>query len=168
MTPTEMLADQVETMRRMTLDTFATFSESEQLFQPAPGLNHPLWLLGHIAGSEDHLILDFCAAQPQLPAAYAKLFGIGSQPSPERSAYPPASEILERLAQVHVTALAWLRSASPEDLARKPTSCDKLPERPRSMFTSRGRCSWFHATHEATHLGQLSYLRRLLGKPPRF
>jgi len=164
---TEMLADQLEGARRITLETFADFAPAERLHQAAPGVNHPLWLLGHIATSEDHLILDFCSERPLLPKEYGKLFAMGSKLLEAPSGYPPAEEVLGHLARVHEAALAYVRGVSPADLDLPPVCIDRLEGRARQLFATRGRCIWFHGHHEAMHAGQMGYIRRLLGKPYR-
>ena len=48
--------------------------------QPLPGVNHPAWILGHLAFSADRAcsLLD---APKELPATWTPLFGPGSKPS---------------------------------------------------------------------------------------
>lgn len=164
---TEMLADQLEGARRITLETFNDLAPNERLHQAAPGLNHPLWLLGHIATSENHLILDFCAGKPLLPKEYGPLLGIGSKPVADASAYPPAETLLAELARVHEAALAYVRGMNPADLDLPPLGFERLPDRAKELFATRGRCIWHHAHHEAAHAAQMAYIRRLLGKPYR-
>jgi len=163
----EMLIDQVTTIRGTMLATFKDLTAQERLWQPGPGMNHAVWLAGHIAWSLDHLILDYCVGAAQLPQRYAALFGLGSQLLSDASGYPDSQELLERLAAGHEAALAWLRAADEAELQRRPEGFDAMDERRRGMFASRGRCVWFHAQHEAMHAGQMGYLRRLMGKPYR-
>ena len=167
MTVSEMLVDQLESARRMTLETFNDLNTGQRLFQPAPDVNHPLWLLGHITGSEDHLILGFCKGESLLPEAYGKLFAMGSTLLEDPSGYPAGEEILEHMARVHEAALEYVRGASDDELEQPPVGFDRLDGRARDLFATRGRCVWFHAQHEAMHAGQMGYIRRLLGKPPR-
>jgi len=167
MNVTEMLVDQLESVRRITLETFSDLAPRERLHQAAPGVNHPLWLLGHIATSEDHLVLDFCAGRPLLPKNYGPLFGIGSKPLGDASAYPAAEEVLTELSRVHKSALAYVRGASAAELDLPPVPFERMEGRARELFRTRGRCIWFHGHHEAMHAGQMGYIRRLLGKPYR-
>ena len=167
MNPNEMLIDQIESIREIALATFADFGPQEQFFQPSAGMNHPLWLLGHIATSEDHLILEFCTAAALLPERYNELFGMGSKLLEDPSGYPAAEEILGHLDLIHEAAIDYIRSADQEEFDKAPTCFDRFDERAAHMFATRGRCIWFHAHHEAMHTGQLGYLRRLTGKPYR-
>ncbi|MBN2583433.1 MAG: DinB family protein [Planctomycetes bacterium] len=163
----DMLIDQVTSIRDMTLATFNDLAPDERLFQPAPGLNHAVWLLGHIATSQDHLILDFCTGKPLLPARYNELFAMGSRLLEDSSGYPRTDEMLERLAAGYEATLAYLRGADEAEFDREPTCFGRFDDRARGMFATRGRCVWFHAHHEAMHAGQMGYLRRLTGKPFR-
>lgn len=167
MTVNEMLIDQLETVRHITLEAFGDLDTGQRLFQPAPGVNHPLWLLGHIAGSENHLILGFCKGESLLPERYGKLFGMGSTLLDDPSEYPPGEEVLNVLAEVHASALDYAGNADAEELEQPPVGFDRLNDRARQMFASRCRCIWFATTHEAMHTGQMAYIRRLLGKPYR-
>jgi uncharacterized damage-inducible protein DinB len=163
----EIIAGQSEWVRRTTLETFAELNTGERLFQAAPGVNHALWLLGHIAGSENHLILGFCKGESLLPATYGKLFGMGSKLLDDPTGYPSGEEILERLGAVHEASLEYLRTVGDDELAQPPVSYDKLPERARQLFGTRLKCLCLAPNHEAMHSGQMSYIRRLLGKPFR-
>ena len=163
----EMLIDQIESIREMTLSTFAYLGPHEHFFQPAAGVNHPLWLLGHIATSEDHLILEFCNGQGLLSERYNELLGMGSKLLDDVSGYPAADEILGRLDLIHEAAVDYIRSADEAEFDKAPRCFDRFDERAAAMFATRGRCIWFHAHHEAMHAGQLAYLRRLTGKPYR-
>lgn len=163
----DVILDQLQWTRQTTLSTFAEFDVGQRFFQAAPGLNHPLWLLGHIAASEDHLVLGYCQGRSLLPPEYGKLFGMKSTPLSDPAAYPSAEEMLETLARVHQAAGDYLRSATDDELALPPVGFDQMPDRARQLFSTRLRCAWFHANHEAMHNGQLGYIRRLLGKPYR-
>jgi hypothetical protein len=167
MTAREILVEQVTTVRGNTLATLTDLTPEQRLWQPAPGVNHAVWMAGHIAWSLDHLILDYCAGKGQLPEHYGSLFGIGSKLLDNPGGYPTCDELLDRMAAGHEAALAWLRAADEADLDARPMGFEKLDDRRRAMFASRGRCAWFHAQHEAMHAGQLGYLRRLAGKPYR-
>lgn len=163
----DIILDQLQWTRQTTLGTFAEFNIGQRLFQPAPGVNHPLWLLGHIAASEDHLILGYCQGRSLLPPECGKLFGMKSTPLSDPAAYPSGEDLLETLARVHQAAMDYVRAASDAELALPPVGFDKMPDRAKELFPTRLRSAWFHANHEAMHSGQLSYIRRLLGKPFR-
>src|SRR4051812_43776739 len=61
--------------------------------QPLAGVNHPAWVLGHLAFSAD-LAAGLLGAAKSLPGEWVPLFGPGSKPSTSRSGYPSRDELL--------------------------------------------------------------------------
>jgi uncharacterized damage-inducible protein DinB len=167
MTDRQTLIEVMEFTRGITLETFNDIDPEKRFFQPAPGVNHALWLLGHIAVSQNHLVADFCLGESMLPGEYGKLFGMKSELLEDPSGYPAAEELLEAMAKVHAASVAYARDASDDQLAQLPVGHENLPEHAQGMFTSRGKCLWFSVTHESIHAGQLGTIRRMLGKPYR-
>jgi hypothetical protein len=142
-------------------------TDAEMMFQPKPGLNHPTWLLGHIIGSADGLILTFCKGKGLLPADWPAKFGIGSSPTVNAKDYPSRKEMLALLEKVHAAAVDYVKSLKPGDYDRRPANIDPLPERAQQLFATVGKCVYGHVTHAAGHAAQIGMLRRLMGKPPR-
>jgi len=142
-------------------------SDQEMIFQPKEGMNPPLWLLAHIVGSENGLILSFCKGENLLPKGWQKKYGIGSTPSTNAGDYPTKDEMLALLAKVHAAAVEYVKSLAPEDFDKRPQGIDSLPERAQALFATIGKCIFGHVTHAAGHAAQIAMIRRLLGKPPR-
>ncbi len=157
----------MEMARGLTVSSVADLTEDEMMFQPAAGLNHPLWLLGHIATSENGLILSLCRGEGLLPPDWMGLFGIGSKPVADPTAYPSRAEALSWLERTHAAAIDYVRSLAPEDLDRRPVGIDRFPRSAQERFHSVARGITGHITHESSHTGQIAMLRRLMGKPPR-
>src|SRR5262249_23610492 len=85
--------------------------------QPAPGVNHPAWILGHLAIATDGALR--CLGEPGVcPPEWAKLFGPGSTPVTDRAAYPSKAELLAVLDAGHERVLGAARRADPERMAR--------------------------------------------------
>ena len=139
----------------------------EMIFQPKVGMNPPLWLLAHIVGSENGLILSFCKGENLLPKGWQKKFGIGSMPSAKAGDYPTKDEMLALLAKVHAAAVEYVKSLAPEDFDARPPGIANLPKRQQQLFATVGKCIFVHVTHTAGHAAQIATIRRLLGKPPR-
>lgn len=163
----EMTLDSLEWARKLTLMGIDGLTDQEMMFQPKPGLNHALWLLGHIAESENGIILGFCKGENLLPAGWHETFGIGSQPKSDPKAYPSRKEILALMEKTHIAAIAYIQFLSAKDLDRQPPGIGNLPERARQMFATVGRCLQGHIRHESSHAGQIGMLRRLMGRAPR-
>ena len=137
--------------------------DDASIVQPAPGVNHPRWIIGHLAGTADRVTgkigLDLVQQYDDDFYAY---FGIGSEPKADGSVYPPLDDLLERLTQRHEANIDALRDA-PEDLFGR-TLGDDVPERFRARFPTVGHVLLYTmAAHEQMHLGQLSTWRRVRG-----
>jgi len=167
MTVNDWLLNLLEDAHTHTLAQVEDLTDAEMLFQPRPGVNHPLWLLGHILWSEDGLILSRCGGKSALPKGYEGLFAMRTNPQADPSLYPKKAEVLRVLADVHTQAVKVVKGLTPEQLEERPLGYDKLPAGARELFWSKGACVGHHATHESAHAGQISILRRLMGKPFR-
>lgn len=129
--------------------------------QPAPGMNHPAWVLGHLAATADLAASLVGMTEPILAPELAPKFGHGSQPVADPAAYPGRDELIAALERNHDRLAGAVAALSAEDFARP------MPiERMRGRFPTVGDALVFLMTaHEAIHLGQLSAWRRALGLP---
>jgi len=65
------------------------------------GGNHPLWVIGHLTASEASIVKGMIKGeQPNVPAGWGPLFGMGSQPVSDASKYPSKAELLEEISSV--------------------------------------------------------------------
>ena len=163
----EFAVSGMEMARWFTLSSVEDLTDEEMMFQPAEGLNHPLWLLGHIATSESGLILSLCKGEGLLPRDWMGTFGIGSKPVADATVYPSRAEVLSWLEKTHVAAIDYVRSLTPEDLDRRPVGIDRFPKSAQERFSSVAKAITGHIAHESSHTGQVAMLRRLMGKSPR-
>src|SRR3954465_3558742 len=72
-----------------------------------PGGNHTVWALGHmtfIEGAMPHILL----GETNPVEHWAPLFGTGSQPKTEASAYPPFDEILSKFRELRAKNIKLL------------------------------------------------------------
>ena len=129
--------------------------------QPAPGMNHPAWLLGHLAWAAD-FVPALLGGAPGLEAEWAARFGARSRPTADASVYPDKAALLDALRRAHARASEALPRVTPEIL-----SAQFLDPAFRAVMPTVGD-GLFHilTTHEATHSGQLSAWRRAAGLPP--
>jgi hypothetical protein len=99
--------------------------------------------------------------QPWLPDDWRVQFGTGSCPGPDSTAYPPVTELLDRLEDAHQRLHRHLRTLRTEDLS-KP-----LPDvQYRSVYPTLGYAA-LHvlSAHTAFHAGQLMVWRRAMKLP---
>ena len=155
--------DQIDFVRRYSLERIETVPQSEWFTIPPGGVTHVAWQVGHLALTEYRLCL--ARLRPRttedeglLPIdSYMKLFGAGSTPGPA-SGSPPAAEIRAALDRVHARVLEEL-SAYPDDLDREPLI-------PHDLFTTRIAALRYAPLHEMIHCGQIAVIRRMLGMKP--
>lgn len=133
--------------------------------QPAPGatMNHAAWTIGHLAWANDNMVRRLGRA-PALDDAWRGLFGMGTAPLPDRSAYPSGAVLLGELEAAHARLAEAVAAAPPEVFAAPPAE-----ERMRARFPTVGiMTAGLMTAHHASHNGQLSAWRRAMGFPPVF
>jgi len=157
----------MELARAMTISAGDGLDEKEMMFQPREGLNHALWLLGHVATSENGLVLHACAGKNLLPEWWMGKFGIKSQPVAEAGFYPTKGEVLEMLGKTHAAAMEYVGGLTEKALGETPINLARFPATVQAKFGTVAKCLGGHITHEGGHAGQIAMLRRLMGKPPR-
>jgi hypothetical protein len=131
--------------------------------QPLPGVNHPAWILGHLAFSADRA-RGLLGAARELPAAWTPLFGPGSKPSATRSDYPAREELLRAVEDGFERLRRQAAAATPEQLAQPSTN----PYTKEALPTIQDGVAFLLTGHLGVHLGQLSTWRRMTGLPPLF
>jgi len=159
----EALALQLDGAREWTLRLLADLHGNDWVFQPGPGLAHPLWICGHLAVSQHVLIHVRCLGRPLLDESFVSHYPIGGPISPtSEHGYPDSEHVLRVMADVHAATLAAVRRMSEELLAEPAYGKDGEPHpHYRDKLGAVSHC----ARHEAFHAGQLALIRRLLGKP---
>ncbi len=131
--------------------------------QPLPGVNHPAWILGHLALSTEMTLTSLGAAKT-LPPDWAGKFGPGSKLSAARGDYPAREELLRAFEEGFARVRQRAAAATPEQLARPSTNAGM-----KEFLPTVGDGVVFALTgHLAGHLGQLSAWRRMIGVPPLF
>ena len=131
--------------------------------QPLPDVNHPAWILGHLAFSADRAS-SLLGAAKELPADWTALFGPGSKPSATRSDYPAREELLRAVEDGFERLRRQAAAATPEQLAQPSTS----PSTKEALPTIQDGVAFLLTGHLGVHLGQLSAWRRMAGLPPLF
>ncbi len=138
----------------------ADVPDDQMVLQPAAGMNHPAWVLGHLAGVAN-VILPTCGQPPLFPPEWKALYGRDSKPLPDRARYASKQELVEALEWSHAKVKEALGSLDPKALAGPP------PQPYAARFPTLAMLVIQMLTgHEQTHLGQLSAWRRVRGLPP--
>jgi uncharacterized damage-inducible protein DinB len=138
----------------------ADLSDEQMCAQPAPGMNHAAWVLGHLAYVFDSMTGVF-DHKPNMAAEWKTLFNLASKPLPDRSLYPAKPELLTAYETHYLRIASEVNKASDETLARE------FPNpRLRPLLPTIG-VAMVHilTSHQGVHLGQLSAWRRAIGLP---
>lgn len=130
------------------------------IVRPAVEANHALWITGHLAVTDNRLTRLIDKNRMIDLSDWHPLFGKGSSPIDDLSAYPTPDEVLERLRERRENLLDVLQACSETDF-NKPT-----PEGAPFFMPNVGYVFQMAAWHEALHTGQLTIIHRKLGKTP--
>lgn len=136
----------------------ADIPDDTMAVQPAPGMNHAAWVLGHLACTAD-MLGAMIGVTPACPPDWAALFDWNSSPSSDASRYPAKATLLKALEDAH----AGIAAALPHIPAARWAETTPL-EAVRGFLPTMGDCFVFvMAAHENMHLGQVSAWRRAQG-----
>ena len=164
MSKRDLVLGEIQKVRRYTADLIDNVQDAEWFRQPADGVTHVAWQVGHLAVCQYALCLRRIRGEHEtdaelLPADYFSLFGKGSEPSPEADIYPSPAEIRTVFDPVFRATESELAELSESGLDEETT-----PAHP--MFTTKlGALQWA-AQHEMLHAGQIGLIRRQLGSTP--
>jgi len=128
---------------------------------PHPGMNHPAWVLGHLAVVTDGAARILGDDNPQMPAGWKELFTGGSVAEADRSKYPSKDELLTQLSAGHERVARLAADVAPERLAAENPNEFLRPGLP----TVGDMLTFMMTSHESIHLGQHSAWRRVKGMP---
>jgi hypothetical protein len=131
--------------------------------QPMAGVNHPAWILGHLAWAADGA-LEKLGGQKSLPADWPDLFKAGSKPTATRSHYPSREALLHAVENNYQQLRKLAAAATPEQLAAPTTH----PRAKDALPTLKEMASFLLTGHVGVHMGQLSSWRRMIGLTPMF
>jgi hypothetical protein len=141
----------------------ADIAEERMAEQPMPGVNHPAWILGHLAVSAE-MIVNRLGGDKFLPEKWGDLFKPGSSPCTVRGNYPCKAELLKGLEDAFARARETACGASEEALAT-PTPNPRMQQ---GLPTLGDVAAFILTGHLGVHLGQLSMWRRMTGLAPLF
>jgi hypothetical protein len=148
--------------RKNLLEIAEDIPRDKLCYQPFPGANHALWIMGHLANSDEFFVAEL-GKRPGANFEQTKaLFFAGSKPTPHLKDYPPLEEIKSYLSAGRESLVSWFKSLSPAQLAAP------LPENWKPFASTYGALMFSIAWHEGLHTGQLTAIRKSLGLSPKF
>jgi len=160
----QVLKASLESSRKMIEWIVSDFSDSELLVRPVPGANHIAWQLGHLIASERSIILGQLpsANMPELPAGFEAAHGKETAGSDDPKAFLSRSEYIALLGGMREATIAEVSKLTEADLDR-PTQGGLA-----SFCPTLGNAIGLLGDHIMMHLGQVTVVRRKLGKPVLF
>jgi outer membrane biosynthesis protein TonB len=138
------------------------FAEDQVLAQPAGVPNHLIWTLGHLSATAGWLHNMITGAGSTVPASYEGLFGMGSKPHGDASAYPTYAEVQKAFDDSFEALVAAASKMSDAELLQPAVG--ETGGFLKDRLDALSKAAW----HEGWHLGQIADLRRALGLPAAF
>ena len=157
-TTNDLLVHSLTTARLMARRFTEDLQPSEYLHRPAPKANCAAWLLGHLTLSNRRTAARLNVDLPALPDGFEQRFG-RDENAPHANEFGECSNLLPMLEQSFDALIAAVKRATPEQLATPV-------EKPMPMFKNLGELANFMALHACVHIGQITMIRRSLGRPP--
>ncbi len=160
MTPNDLLASSYRMGQQMVHLMVDDLTEAEFHHQPLPGANSAAWIVGHLAVTARRTAERLGATElPELTEEFVARFSVTKQPAGVQTELGDKATILG-LFDTCVDKLIAAAQAIPVDSLTSP------PANPSPFATNYGEAVLFGSLHFALHSGQLSTIRRSLGKPP--
>ena len=137
----------------------ADLKPEEYLHRPTPASNCAAWLIGHLTLTERNALKALGAGDlPPLPDGFEKRFS-RDEGCPQAGEFGDATALMPLFNQHRERLIDAVRRATPQQL-------DAPLEKPRPLFNTVGAMAHFMAIHVAVHAGQITMIRRSLGRPP--
>ncbi|MGQ0640465.1 MAG: DinB family protein [Gemmatimonadaceae bacterium] len=139
----------------------AGLDDSHLALKPQPESKTAGWLIGHLAVTGD-FGRRLCGRVPLCPVEWRAAFNPGSQPSTERTSYPPMATLQDAFRAVYADLAAAALNADPSTLA----AINPFTPARAAYPTAGDFVGYLLAGHLAYHLGQLSGWRAAAGLSP--
>ena len=157
-TVNDALAFGLERSGKMLTRFCEDLTPAEYLHRPCPKANCAAWIVGHLVLSDRRALAAMGGEGPVLPEGFEHRFS--REPgSAEAAEFGDVTILLQLFIDHRARLVAKVKSASAELLATPM-------EKPHPMFADRAELVGFFAVHTAMHAGQISSIRRSLGRPP--
>lgn len=154
-----LIQHQLTTSHQIVKHCLGDITQTEASRLPEDVLAPIVWQVGHLAVA-NRVFLERAGVTPatELPEQYAALFKTGTGGAAD---YPPLGEVVQAFDETHEALARAVTEAKLE------TPIEVPPGRPR-VFTNIGEMFSFADAHRWYHIGKITTLRALLGKPRLF
>ncbi len=155
----EIAQSALELSRRSTLKMVADIPNEKFCEQPVPGANHAMWILGHLANTDNWFASTFGKRESVIDESWGKMFGMKTTPVSDPSGYPSVGDVKAGLERARLSLMEALKSMDEQQLLAPLT--EGMESFAPNIAGAMSTLAW----HEGLHAGQLSALRRSLGLP---
>lgn len=157
-TPHDVLIHNLTATQLMVQRFTADLPPSEYLHRPAEKANCAAWTVGHLALSARHVLTQLGAPLPSLPEGFDRRFS-REEGCPQAGDFGEIAAIIPVFNEHRTRLIDAVRHTTTEQL-------DRPLEKPHPMFKTLGEYVSFMSAHTAMHVGQITIIRRSLGKAP--
>ena len=159
-----LVISQIRFAREYTLSLLNDLSPEDWFRQPAGGVSHLAWQIGHLAMAQYGLCLFRMRGRAEvdlelMSSSFRKKFSKGTTPDPDPVANPSIAEIRGVFDRVFEQTMLELPSVTESQL-------DETVDMPYAAYPTKFGGLLFCSHHEMLHAGQIGLLRRLIGKTP--
>lgn len=160
----ELAISQIRFAREYTLTLLDGIEPSDWFRQPAEGVSHLAWQMGHLAMAQYGLCLFRIRGRADIDmdlmsSSFRKKFSKGTTPDPDPSKNPSPEEIRGVFDRVYEQTMLELPNVTKSVL-------DEPIDMPYAVTPTKLGGLLFCSHHEMLHAGQIGLLRRLIGKAP--
>jgi uncharacterized damage-inducible protein DinB len=157
----EVLAHTLTGSSRLLTRFCEDLTAEEYLHRPTTGANCAAWLIGHLALTDRSALTRLGRSPddlPTLPEGFEKRFSRSAE-APQAESFGDVSLLIPLFNQHRDMLIGVVRSLPAEVL-------DRPLEKPHPMFSTVWEMLNFLGLHVTMHAGQISTIRRSLGRPP--
>ena len=161
-TQSDLAIQMLDGSRNFLSKLIETLDDSQLVSRSGGHGNHALWVMGHIAFSDDSFVSAFTGQPGCLPESYKDLFGQGASPSENAGDYPSRDELLGKLEEARARVRKWVATLEGD------AALEESPEDLKGITPNAIHAAFTLANHEYMHAGQLASVRSSLGMGPVF
>ena len=156
----DVVATQLKLNQGLFEQFISDFSDADAKFIPAEGSPHLNWILCHLAVSADQMVAKISGQPQTLSPELHQAYKGGSKCIPEDGM--TRTEAWRLFTKTQEATIAFIRNLDERRLSDAPTG------EPSPMFKTIGDFVALIGAHGYWHFGQLTVIRRMLGKPAKF
>ncbi|HWB01322.1 MAG TPA: DinB family protein [Pirellulales bacterium] len=158
-TASDALAQTIANAAGMVMFYTEDLSQRDYLHRPCAKANCAAWLIGHLTLTARSMLTRMGASDlPPLPDGFEKAYA-RDDTAPSAAEFPYIDQLRDVFQANHARFAEYVKGL---DAARLNTKLEK----PHPRFDTIGTMAAFAPIHIATHAGQISTIRRSLGRPP--